>query len=216
MWKTLVDRFDRIFDQAAPFGPPPSKPTFFTRLFQRSAELGDGFSLLHRIKSLIDRIKTGIKQVQIDQQDLMTKLRESVPTIDNVAHIKDTPIAKHQPSSHPAPSSLPKPLETFEPGNLGMDIDDLTFAVAKVIIDPTERLMVTTHLMAADRIHASVCVSYPLPFVDSNLNLGESNAPSAILATINRINKDKLSEEVQQSIEVLKKSVVFYNAKLQP
>lgn len=211
MWKTLVDRFDRIFDQAAPLGPPPSKPAFFKRLFQRSAEFG----LLYKIKSLIDRIKTGIKQVRVDQQDLMTKLRESVPRIDSTAHIKDTPIAKHQPSSHPAPSSLPKPLETFEPGNLGMDIDDLTFAVAKVIIEPTERLMVTTHLMAADRIHASVCVSYPLPFVDSNLNLGESNAPSAILATINRINKDELSEEVQQSMEVLRKSVVFYNAKLQ-
>ncbi|MCX7216802.1 MAG: hypothetical protein NTZ96_10850, partial [Burkholderiales bacterium] len=63
MWKTLVDRFDRIFDQAAPFGPPPSKPAFFKRLFQRSAEFGDGASLLDRSKILIDRIKTGIKQV---------------------------------------------------------------------------------------------------------------------------------------------------------
>lgn len=216
MWKTLVDRFDSIFDQAVPFGPPQRKPTFFKRLFQRSAELGDGFSLQYRIKSLIDRIKTGTKQVQVDQQDLMTKLRASVPTIDNVAHIKNASIAKHQPSSYPAPSSLPRPLERFEPGNLGMDIDDLTFAVTKVIIDTTERLMVTRHLAAADRIHTSVCASYPLPSVDRNLNLGESNTPSAILATINRINKDKLSEEEQQSIEVLKKSVVFYNAKLQP
>ena len=215
MWKTLVDRFDRIFDQAAPFGPPPSKPAFFKRLFQRSAEFGDGFSLLYRIKSLIDRIKTGIKEVRVDQQDLMTKLRESVPRIDSTAHIKDTPITKHQHSSDPAPRSLPLPLKTFEPGNLDMDIDDLTFAVAKKIIEPTERLIATTHLMAADRIHTSVCASYPLPFVDRSLNLGESNTPSAILATINGINKDELSEDLQKSMEVLRKSVVFYNAKLQ-
>ena len=96
-----------------------------------------------------------------------------------------------------------------------MDIDDLTFAVAKKIIEPTERLIATTHLMAADRIHTSVCASYPLPFVDRSLNLGEPNTPSAILATINGINKDELSEELQKSMEVLRKSVVFYNAKLQ-
>lgn len=84
MWKTLVDRFDRIFDQTAPFSPPPSKPAFFTKLFQRSPELGNSFSLLYGIKRLIDRIKTGIKQVQVDQEDLMAKLRQSVPTIDNI------------------------------------------------------------------------------------------------------------------------------------
>ncbi|MCX7215875.1 MAG: hypothetical protein NTZ96_06010, partial [Burkholderiales bacterium] len=155
------------------------------------------------------------KQVRVDQQDLMTKLRESVPRIDSTAHIKDTPITKYQHSSDPAPRSLPLPLKTFEPGNLDMDIDDLTFAVAKKIIEPTERLIATRHLMAADRIHTSVCASYPLPFVDRSLNLGESNTPSAILATINGINKDGLSEELQKSMEVLRKSVVFYNAKLQ-
>jgi hypothetical protein len=216
MWKTLVDRFDRIFDQTAPFSPPPSKPAFFTKLFQRSPELGDSFSLLYRIKRLIDRIKTGIKQVQVDQQDLMAKLRQSVPTIDNTVHIKNAPIAKYQPSADPAPRFLTMHLETFKPGDLGMDIDDLTHQVADVINDPAKRLVVTTHLMAADRIHTSVCASYPLLSVDRNLNLGESNAPIAILATLEEINKDELSEGVRQSMEVLKKSVTFYNAKLQP
>ncbi len=216
MWKTLVDRFDRIFDQTAPFSPPPSKPAFFTKLFQRSPELGDSFSLLYRIKRLIDRIKTGTKQVQVDQQDLMAKLRQSVPTIDNTVHIKNAPIAKYQPSADPAPRFLAIPLETFKPGDLGMSIIDLTDAIENMIDDGTERMIVTTHLMAADRIHTSVCASYPLLSVDRNLNLGESNAPIAILATLEEINKDELSEEVQQSMEVLKKSVAFYNAKLQP
>jgi hypothetical protein len=216
MWKTLVDRFDRIFDQTAPFSPPPSKPAFFTKLFQRSPELGDSFSLLYRIKRLIDRIKTGIKQVQVDQEDLMAKLRQSVPTIDSTVHIKDAPIAKYQPSADPAPRFLTMPLETFKPGDLGMSIIDLTDAIENVINDPAKRLVVTTHLMAADRIHTSVCASYPLLSVDRNLNLGESNAPIAILATLEEINKDELSEEVQQSMEVLKKSVTFYNAELQP
>jgi hypothetical protein len=216
MWKTLVDRFDRIFDQTAPFSPPPSKPAFFTKLFQRSPELGDSFSLLYRIKRLIDRIKTGIKQVQVDQEDLMVKLRQSVPTIDSTVHIKDAPIAKYQPSADPAPRFLTIPLETFKPGDLGMSIIDLTDAIENVINDPAKRLVVTTHLMAADRIHTSVCASYPLLSVDRNLNLGESNAPIAILATLEEINKDELSEEVQQSMEVLKKSVTFYNAELQP
>jgi hypothetical protein len=216
MWKTLVERFDRIFDQTAPFGPPPSKPAFFTKVFQRSPELGDGFSLMYRIKRLIDRIKTGTKQVQVDQQDLMAKLRQSVPTIDSTAHIKDAPIAKYQSSADPAPRFLTMPLETFEPGDLGMDIDDLTYQVADVINDPAKRLVVTTHLTAADRIHTSVCASYPLLSVDRNLNLGESNAPIAILATLDEINKYKLSEKVQKSMKVLSKSVAFYNARLQP
>jgi hypothetical protein len=216
MWKTLVDRFDRIFDQTAPFGPPPSKPAFFTKLFQRSPELGDSFSLLYRIKRLIDRIKTGIKQVQVDQQDLMAKLRQSVPTIDSTVHIKDAPIAKYQPSADPAPRFLTMPLETFMPGDLGMSIIDLTDEIENVINDPAKRLVVTTHLMAADRIHTSVRERYLFPSVDRNLNLGKLNAPSAILATLEEINKDELSEGVQQSMEVLKKSVTFYNAELQP
>jgi hypothetical protein len=107
------------------------------------------------------------------------------------------------------------PLDTFEPGDLGIDIDDLTYQVADVINDPAKRLVVTTHLMAADRIHTSVCESYLLLSVDRNLNLGESNAPIAILATLDEINKDKLSKGVQQSMEVLSKSVAFYNARLQ-
>jgi len=228
MWKMLVDRIDRIFDQTAPFGPPPSKPAFFTKLFQRSSELGDGFSLLYRIKRLIDRIKTGIKQVQVDQQDLMAKLRQSVPTIDSTVHIKDAPIAKYQSSPDPAPRFLTMPLETFEPGDLGMGIIDLTDAIENMITDSEERMMVTTHLMAADRIHTSVCASYRLPSVDRNLNLGESNTPIAILTTLEKINKYALREEVQQSMEVqqrmkvqqsmevLRKSVAFYNTKLQP
>ena len=215
MWKTLVERFDRIFDQTAPFSPPPSKPAFFTKLFQRSPELGDSFSLLYRIKRLIDRIKTGIKQVQVDQEDLMAKLRQSVPTIDSTVHIKDAPIAKYQPSADPAPRFLTMPLETFKPGDLGMDIDDLTHQVAHVINDPAKRLVVTTHLMAADRIHTSVCASYPLLSVDRNLNLGESNAPRAVLDTFNKINKLQLSEDVRQNLQVLRNSVAFYQRTLQ-
>jgi hypothetical protein len=97
-----------------------------------------------------------------------------------------------------------------------------------MITDSEERMMVTTHLMAADRIHTSVCASYRLPSVDRNLNLGESNTPIAILTTLEKINKYALREEVQQSMEVqqrmkvqqsmevLRKSVAFYNTKLQP
>jgi hypothetical protein len=215
MWKTLVDRFDRIFDQTAPFSPPPSKPAFFTKLFQRSPELGDSFSLLYRIKRLIDRIKTGTKQVQVDQQDLMAKLRQSVPTIDNTVHIKNAPIAKYQPSADPAPRFLAIPLETFKPGDLGMSIIDLTDAIENMIDDGTERMIVTTHLMAADRIHTSVCASYPLLTLDRNLNLGESNAPRAVLDTFNKINKLQLSEDVRQNLQVLRNSVAFYQRTLQ-
>ena len=214
MWKTLVDRLGRIFDQSAHLSPQ-GKSTYFTKLFQRSPELGDGPSLLNKIKRLIDRIKTGTKQVQVDQQDLMAKLRQSVPTTNSMAHIKDVPIAKHQSRPDPLPRFLPMPLDTFEPGDLGIDIDDLTYQVADVINDPAKRLVVTTHLMAADRIHTSVCESYLLLSVDRNLNLGESNAPIAILATLDEINKDKLSKGVQQSMEVLSKSVAFYNGRLQ-
>ena len=215
MWKTLVDRLGRIFDQTAPFSPPPSKPAFFTKLFQRSPELGDGSSLLNKIKRLIDRIKTGTKQVQVDQQDLMAKLRQSVPTIDNTVHIKNAPIAKYQPSADPAPRFLTMPLETFKPGDLGMDIDDLTHQVADMINDPAKRLVVTTHLMAADRIHTSVCASYPLPLVDRNLNLGELNTPRAVLETFNKINKLQLSGDVRQNLQVLRNSVAFYQRTLQ-
>jgi len=96
-----------------------------------------------------------------------------------------------------------------------MSIIDLTDAIENMIDDGTERMIVTTHLMAADRIHTSVCASYPLLSVDRNLNLGESNAPRAVLETFNKINKLQLSEDVRQNLQVLRNSVAFYQRTLQ-
>ena len=196
---------------------PPSEPdqkrsvgARIRQLFRTPHKQPDLIGIGKRIQSYFENLVKGKDRTAEASRKTLEAVHGKDPSSDPHINVK-------QPARAKAPDFTRFNPVSFRPAFLPEPVQDSCDKVINCLPEGENfsetQLRVKAHILAAERIHNTVWMTFPDHDIDRNVSLGEGNDPGSVLETLGELSKLNLDESTKRSIEVLQESVAYYHSK---